>query len=121
LTDITYVATGEGWLYLAGHKDLFNGEIVGYAIAERMSKHLVCQSMFRAAVSKRPPRELIVHSDCGGQYCSHEYPKQMIQFGARLSMSSLGICFDNAPMESFWVILKSELVHHRQYATRLEV
>ena len=118
LTDITYISTGEGWLYLAGHKDLFTGEIVGYTMAERMTKYLVCQSLFRATVSKRPPSGLIVHSDRGSQYCSGEYRQQMKQLKAQLSMSSTGNCFDNAPMESFWGILKSELVHHHQYATR---
>jgi len=120
VTDITYIRTDEGWLYLAGHKDLFTGEIVGYSMSERMTKNLVNQSLFRAVASKRPPKGLVMHSDRGSQYCSHEHRKLMAQFGMQASMSGKGNCFDNAPMESFWGILKTELVHHRRYATRQE-
>ena len=70
VSDITYIPTDEGWLYLAGHKDLFNGEIVGYAMGERITKNLVSQSLFRAVASKRPAEGLIHHSDRGSQYCS---------------------------------------------------
>jgi putative transposase len=120
LTDITYIPTDEGWLYLAGHKDLFSGEVVGYAMAERMTKNLVNQSLFRAVASKRPRKGLIVHSDRGSQYCSREHRRLIAQFGMVASMSGKGNCYDNAPMESFWGILKNELVHHRRYATRQE-
>ena len=75
VSDITYVPTDEGWLYLAGHKDLFTGEIVGYAMGERMTRNLVSQSLFRAVEAKRPAKGLIHHSDRGSQYCSHEYRK----------------------------------------------
>lgn len=118
VTDITYISTDEGWLYLAGHKDLFTGEIVGYAMSERMTKNLVNQSLFRAVASRRPPTGLIVHSDRGSQYCSGEHRKLMAQFGIKASMSGKGNCYDNAPMESFWGMLKTELVHHNRYATR---
>jgi putative transposase len=121
LTDITYIPTEEGWLYLAGHKDIFSGEIVGYAMASRMTKNLVSQSLFRAVASKRPVPGLIHHSDRGSQYCSHEYRKLLDQFHMRASMSRKGDCYDNAPMESFWGTLKNELVHHRRYRTRQEV
>jgi len=120
VTDITYVPTGEGWLYLAGHKDLFTGEIVGYAMGERMTKNLVSQSLFRAVSAKRPASGLIHHSDRGSQYCALEYRKLLEQFGMQPSMSRRGNCYDNAPIESFWGTLKSELVHHRRYATRRE-
>ena len=73
VTDITYISTGEGWLYLAGHKDLFTGEIVGYAMGERMTRNLVSQSLFRAVAAKRPEPGLLHHSDRGSQYCSDEY------------------------------------------------
>ena len=73
LTDITYIPTLEGWLYLAGHKDVFAGEIVGYAMAERMTKYLVSQSLLRALATKRPAAGLIYHSDRGSQYCAREY------------------------------------------------
>ena len=120
LTDITYIATEEGWLYLAGHKDVFTGEIVGYAMGPRMTKNLVSQSLFRAVAAKGPVPGLIHHSDRGSQYCSHEYRKLLDQFHMRASMSRKGDCYDNAPMESFWGTLKNELVHHRRYGTRRE-
>ena len=118
LSDITYIPTDEGWLYLAGHKDLFNGEIVGYAMGERLTRNLVSQSLFRAVIAKRPAKGLLHHSDRGSQYCSHEYRSLLDQFGLEASMSGKGNCFDNAPMESFWGTLKNELVHHRRYKTR---
>jgi len=120
VSDITYVPTDEGWLYLAGHKDLFTGEIVGYAMGERMSRNLVSQSLIRAMLSKRPSRGLIHHSDRGSQYCSYEYARILEQCGLQASMSGRGNCFDNAPMESFWGTLKQELIHHRRYGSRRE-
>jgi putative transposase len=119
-SDITYVPTDEGWLYLAGHKDLFSGNIVGYAMGERLTKNLVSQSLFKAVAAKRSIEGLIHHSDRGSQYCSHEYRDLMDRFGLKVSMSGKGNCYDNAPMESFWGTLKQELVHHRRYRTRLE-
>lgn len=118
VTDITYIPTTEGWLYLAGHKDLFTGEIVGYAMGERMTNNLVSQSLFRAVAVKRPTQGLIHHSDRGSQYCATEYRKLLEQFKMRASMSRKGNCYDNAPIESFWGVLKNELVHHRHFATR---
>jgi putative transposase len=120
VTDITYIPTDEGWLYLAGHKDLFTGEIVGYAMGPRMTKSLISQSLFRAVAAKRPEKGLIHHSDRGSQYCSYEYRELLDQFGMTASMSRRGNCYDNAPMESFWGTLKNELVHHRRYRTRDE-
>lgn len=120
LSDITYIPTGEGWLYLAGHKDMFNGEIVGYAQGARMTKGLVMQSLFRAVAKKRPAAGLIHHSDRGSQYCSLKYRELLSQFKMNASMSRKGNCYDNAPMESFWGTLKNELIHHRRYATRQE-
>lgn len=120
LTDITYVSTGEGWLYLAGHKDLFTGEIVGYAMGERMTKNLVSQSLFRAVAGKKPDPGLIHHSDRGSQYCSDEYRLLLKQFGMTASMSRKGNCYDNAPMESFWGTLKNELIYQRRFSTRQE-
>lgn len=73
VTDITYIPTADGWLYLAGHKDIFNGKIVGYAMAERMTKALVSQSLFRAVAAKRPGSGLIHHSDRGSQYIAPLY------------------------------------------------
>jgi putative transposase len=120
LTDITYIPTGEGWLYLAGHKDLFTGEVVGYAMAERMTKSLVSQSLLRAIAAKRPAAGLIHHSDRGSQYCAREYTLLLDRFGMKASMSRKGNCYDNAPMESFWGVLKNEQIHHCRYETRQE-
>jgi transposase InsO family protein len=120
VTDITYIPTDEGWLYLAGHKDLFTGQLVGYAMGARMTKALVMQSLFRAVAAKRPAKGLIHHSDRGSQYCSPKYRELLEQFGMIASMSRKGNCYDNAPMESFWGTLKQELVHHRRYNTRQE-
>ena len=120
VSDITYVPTDEGWLYLAGHKDLFTSEIVGYAMGERLTRNLVSQSLFRAMATKCPAKGLIHHSDRGSQYCSCEYTQILDQFGLQASMSGKGNCFDNAPMESFWGTLKQELVHHRHYSSRQE-
>lgn len=120
VSDITYVPTDEGWLYLAGHKDLFSGSIVGYAMGERLTRNLVSQSLFRALETKRPPEGLLHHSDRGSQYCSHEFRNILERYGLMASMSRKGNCYDNAPMESFWGTLKQELVHHRRYRTRQE-
>jgi transposase InsO family protein len=118
VSDITYVPTDEGWLYLAGIKDVFTCEIVGYAMGSRMTKELVSQALWKAVKWYRPPTGLILHSDQGSQYCSHEYRKLVKQFGLRASMSRRGNCYDNSPMESFWGSLKNELVYHRRYETR---
>lgn len=120
VTDITYIPTEEGWLYLAGVKDVFTCELVGYAMAERMTQELVAKALFRAVQQKRPAPGLIHHSDRGSQYCAANYQRILEQFGMRASMSRRGNCFDNAPMESFWGTLKNELVHHCRYATRAE-
>jgi putative transposase len=120
LSDITYVPTDEGWLYLAGHKDLFTNEIVGYAMGERMTRNLVSESLCRALEARRLGIGLMHHSDRGVQYCSQEYRDILDQFGLQVSMSGKGNCYDNAPMESFWSTLKQELIHHRHYRSRQE-
>lgn len=120
VSDITYIRSDEGWLYLAGIKDVFTCEIVGYAMGSRMTKDLVSAALTLALAHKRPEKGLILHSDRGSQYCSHSYQKQIVAAGLRASMSRKGNCYDNAPMESFWGSLKNELVHHRRYATRTE-
>jgi transposase InsO family protein len=120
VSDLTYIATGEGWLYLAGIKDLFTCEIVGYAMSERMKPELTGRALFRAVQQHRPAAGTIHHSDRGSQYCAEEYQTMLNQFGFRVSMSRKGNCFDNAPMESFWGSLKTELVHHRNFSTRAE-
>ena len=118
VTDITYIATDEGWLYCAAHRDLFNGEIVGYALGSRITKELVITSLLMAVKRKRPLPGLINHSDRGSQYCSADYRKLLDLFNMKPSMSRKGNCYDNAPMESFWGTMKNELVFHRHYRTR---
>ncbi len=114
------IATDEDWLYLAGLKDVFTCEIVGYAMGERMTTGLVSQALFRAVQQKRPPAGLIHHTDRGSQYCAKAYRALQVQFGMQTSMSRKGNCFDNAPIESFWGSLKNELVHHHRFKTRAE-
>jgi putative transposase len=120
VSDITYIPTDEGWIFLAGHKDLFTKEIVGYAMGDRLTRNLVSESLFRALSHKRPSKGLMHHSDRGVQYCSLEYRDILNHYGLAVSMSGKGNCFDNAPMESFWGTLKQELVFHRHYASRRE-
>jgi putative transposase len=118
VSDITYIATDEGWLYCAAHKDLFNGEIVGYALGSRITKDLVIDSLLMAVNAKKPGPGLIHHSDRGSQYCSGDFVKLLDRLKMQSSMSRKGNCYDNAPMESFWGTLKNELVYHRRYTTR---
>ncbi len=96
VSDITYIPTEEGWLYCAAHKDLWNGEIVGYALGSRIAKELVEKSLVRAAAAKRPPEGLIHHSDRGSQYCSPHFQKLLARLGMKPSMSRKGNCYDNA-------------------------
>jgi putative transposase len=118
VTDITYVPTAEGGLYLAGIKDLFTREIVGHAMGARMTTALVSQALGAAVWVKRPRPGLIHPSDRGSQYCAQAYQDQIRQCGMTASMSRRGNCYDNAPMESFWGPLTNELVHHRRDETR---
>jgi transposase InsO family protein len=118
LSDLTYVPTDEGWLYLVGHRDLCSRKIVGYAMGERMTKNLVMESLLRAVETTKSLTGLVHHSDKGSQYCSHEYRRMLEGLGIKASMSATGNCFDNAPMESFWATLKTELVFHRRFVTR---
>ena len=120
MTDLTYIPTDEGWLYLAGIKDLCTCEIVGYAMDARMTQQLTQQALFRAVKTRRPARALIHHGDRGSQYCAYDYRRMLKSFGMRASISRRGNCYDNAPMESFWGSLKTELVHHHRFATRAE-
>ena len=118
VSDITYIPTDEGWLYCAAHKDLFNGEIVGYAMGSRITKDLIIRSLLMAVKRKQPDPGLIHHSDRGSQYCSYKHHKLLERFRMKASMSRKGNCYDNAPMESFWGTMKNELVYHQHYTTR---
>ena len=118
VTDITYVPTAEGWLYLAGIKDLYTCEVVGHAMGDRMTTDLVIQALGAAVWAKRPRPGLMHHSDRGSQYCAQDDQDRLRQFGMTASMSRRGNCYDNAPMESLWGTLKNELIPHRRYETR---
>ena len=118
VTDITYVPTDEGWLYVAAIKDLFTKKIVGWAMCDHMRTSLVSQALWMAFKQERPKPGLIHHSDRGSQYASGEYRALLEQFGMKASMSRRGNCYDIAPMESFWASLKKEQVHHQHYITR---
>ncbi|NAC61957.1 IS3-like element IS600 family transposase, partial [Escherichia coli] len=120
VADLTYVATQEGWLYLAGIKDVYTCEIVGYAMGEHMTKELTGKALFMALRSQRPPAGLIHHSDRGSQYCAYDYRIIQEQFGLKTSMSRKGNCYDNAPMESFWGTLKNESLSHYRFNNRDE-
>jgi transposase InsO family protein len=120
VSDITYVPTDEGWLYLAGHKDLYSHEIVGYAMGTRLTRDLVSESLIRAIAVRDPAKGLIHHSDRGSQYCSYEYRDILRGLKMEISMSGKGNCYDNAPMESFWGTIKQELINHRHYRSRNE-
>lgn len=120
VSDITYIPTRQGWVYLAGIKDLHSREIVGFSLARRMDSSLVLDALTKAAYVHLPPAGLVLHSDRGSQYCSDAYQKELKAHGMICSMSRKGDCYDNAPMESFWGLLKNELVHHKNYGTQAE-
>lgn len=116
--DITYIATDEGWLYLASVIDLFSRRVVGWALGERMTKQLVIDAMNRAIKHERPPEGLIFHSDRGSQYASYAYQDLLKGRGYRQSMSAKGCCYDNACAESFFATLKKECIRLERFTTR---
>ena len=120
LADITYIATREGWLYLAAVLDLFNRQIVGWAMADQMTSELTKRAVQMAIREQRPGRGLIHHSDQGSQYTDRSYQELLKEHGLLVSMNGVGTWYDNAPMESFFATLKNERVHHAVYRTRDE-
>ncbi len=118
LADITYIPTGEGWLYLAAVLDLATRKIVGWAMRDHMRTELPLAALMMAAQRQRPTAGLICHSDRGSQYASEAYGKELAAMQARASMSRTACCYDNAPMESFFHTLKVELAHQRRWPTR---
>ena len=120
LADITYIETDQGWLYLAAVMDLYSRRIVGWAMADHLRASLPLAALRMAISAQRPGVGLIHHSDRGVQYASADYRKLMQSAAFQPSMSRKADCYDNAPMESFFHTLKTELVHHRRYATRAE-
>jgi putative transposase len=120
LADITYIPTGEGWLYLAAVMDLFSRKIVGWAMRDHLRTELASSALAMAIRRQRPVAGLIHHSDRGVQYASYDYRAALSAARITASMSRKADCFDNAPMESFFHTLKTEHVHHRQYQNRAE-
>jgi transposase InsO family protein len=116
VSDITYIATQEGFLYLAGVEDLFSRKIVGLSMDDHMETTLV-KTALDMAIYERDAQALLVHSDRGSQYTSHAYQQRLAEIQALVSMSGTGNCYDNAPMESFWATLKAECAQ-KIYATR---
>jgi len=118
VSDITYVATDEGWLYLAVVLDLYSRLVVGWAMSERMTATLVCDALRMALWRRREPIGVIVHSDRGSQYCSAEHRRLLRDHGLVCSMSKKGDCFDNAAMESWNHSFKVEAIHGERLGTR---
>jgi putative transposase len=120
LADITYIPTQEGWLYLASLEDLFSRRIVGWAMSEWITGELTIAALKMALLLRQPEPGLIHHSDQGSQYTDGAYQTLLTDWDILPSMNSVGSWYDNAPKESFFGTLKSELIHHRVYRTRDE-
>lgn len=120
VSDITYIRTDEGWLYLACVMDLYGRKIVGMAMDSSMTKELVIDALKDAKSRSGNVRGCILHSDRGTQYCSAAYQNLLHVYGFKCSMSRKGNCWDNAPMESFWGKLKQEWLNEQHFKTRSE-
>jgi transposase InsO family protein len=120
VSDITYVWTAQGWLYLAVIIDLFSRQIVGWSMNSRINRKLVADALRMAVWHRRPAPGLIFHSDRGSQYCSNDFQKLLKTYKMICSMSRKGNCWDNAVAESFFGSLKMERVFHRNYQNREE-
>ena len=118
--DITYISTGEGWLYLAVVLDLFSRTVIGWAMGARLTADLASQALMMALWRRKPKGGLLHHSDRGVQYASGDYQRALGEHGIICSMSRKGNCWDNACVESFFATLKKELIHDQRYATREE-
>lgn len=120
LVDITAISTVEGTLYLAGVLDLFSRRLVGWAMDAHMPDELTQKALEMAILQRKPPAQLLHHSDQGSQYTSDDYQALLAKHNMLASLSGVGCCYHNAPMESFWGTLKTELVYRQQYRTRAE-
>ena len=118
VSDITYIPTDEGWMYLAVVLDLYSRRVVGWSMSARMTASLVCDALRMAIFNRQRPRGVIVHSDRGSQYCSKEHRKLLDDYGMLCSMSAKGNCYDNAAMESWNHSLKVEAIHGERFDTR---
>ncbi|HBS0629803.1 TPA: IS3 family transposase, partial [Klebsiella pneumoniae] len=120
VTDITYIRTHEGWLYLAVVVDLFSRKIIGWSMQSRMTKDIVLNALLMAVWRRNPQKQVLVHSDQGSQYTSHEWQSFLKSHGLEGSMSRRGNCHDNAVAESFFQLLKRERIKKKIYGTREE-
>lgn len=120
VSDITYIWTDEGWLYLSALLDLYSRMVVGWAMESRLTDELTLKALEMALGRRQPPSGLVHHSDRGSQYASGKYQAALAEVKAVVSMSGTGNAYDNAPMESFFATLKTELIHRRRYRTRKE-
>lgn len=119
--DITHIRTDDGWLYLAVLIDLFSRRVVGWAMSERIDRHLTLSALNMAVLNRGPAAsDVLHHSDRGSQYASEDYRQALERRGFKASMSRKGNCRDNAVAESFFATLKTEMVHQRQFKTRVE-
>jgi putative transposase len=118
VSDITYVWTRQGWMYLAAIIDLYSRKVVGWNLGERMTASLVCDALEAAARLRRPEPGLVFHSDRGSQYASHAFRRRLWRHQMRQSMSRRANCWDNAVAESFFATLKKELIRNRAFDTR---
>jgi len=116
--DITYIATDEGWLYLAVVLDLFSRQVVGWSMQAHMQSSLVTDALRMAWFRRAPEPGLVFHSDRGSQYCGHEIQSALKGYKMKSSMSRKGDCWDNAPTESFWGRLKVGRLYGHRFATR---
>lgn len=119
-SDITYIKTNEGWLYLATVIELHSRKIIGWSMGNRLHTQLITKALNMAVMSRKPPRGVILHSDRGSQYCSRSYQELLNKHGFICSMSGKGNCYDNAVMESFYHTLKIELIYGQRFLTREE-
>lgn len=119
-SDITYIATDEGWLFLTAVIDLFSRLVVGWSMSPHMQTRAVTDALRMAWFRRRPEPGLIFHSDRGSQYCSHDFQAALKEYKMTSSMSRKGNCWDNAPTESLWGRLKVGRLHGRTFATRRE-
>ncbi len=118
VSDITYVETGEGWLYLAGVLDLYSRRLIGWAMGSSLATALPLAALHMALRRRRPGAGLLHHSDRGCQYACADYRSALSKHGCVASMSRRGNCYDNATMEAFWSTLKHELIYRRRFVTR---
>ena len=118
VSDITYIPTAEGWMYLCVVLDLYSRKVVGWSMGQNLGVELAVRALLMAVMGRRPPRDLMLHSDRGVQYCARAFRRDLRRHGIRQSMSRKGDCWDNACAETFFASLKTELIGDRIFVTR---